>query len=278
VIGRALRFARRAVARTAKRARQRLHPRAGSASALFVVGAQRSGTTLLLDVLDAHREVWVYHEHHRGAFTRSFRLRPLAVRERLVARARCRWVAFKPLFDLQHLDRLLAEHPGSRAIFVVRDHRDAALSGAEKWGGALPRAVERLASEDPCTHWMADRLPPERRSQLAEFCVPALDAASAAALRWWLRSAIFFDLGLDARGDCVLPVRYEALARDPAGGVAALFAFLGLSSGAPAAAARVSARSVGRGRGVVLDPRVAALCRELEARLDAVIASPSRRR
>lgn len=270
------RWARRAWARGRKAVRQRLRPRAAETAVLFVVGVQRSGTTMLLEVLEEHPDTRVYHEHDRAAFAPDWRLRPLAVRRRLVERARCRWVVMKPLLDFQHLDRLLEEHPGSRAVFVYRDPRDAALSSAEKWGPALANVVRRLATESPCTHWMAERLPPERRALLAELYHPGLDAGSASALRWWLRNAIFFDLGLDARGDRVLPVRYETLAREPEAGFRRIFAFLGLGF-EPSLVARVSGRSVGRAREARLEPRVAALCEELEARLDAVAAGAAAR-
>jgi len=265
------RAARRAWTRTRKAVAQRLRARAERTRVLFVVGVQRSGTTMLLEVLDAHPETRVHHEHDRAAFGPDWRLRPLEVRRRLVSRARCRWLVLKPLFDFQHLDRLLEEHPGSRAIFVYRDPRDAALSSTEKWGASLANVVRRLAHEDACTHWMAERLPAQRRATLREIYHPGLDAASASALRWWLRNEIFFDLGLEARGDRVLPVRYETLAGDPQSGFARIFAFLSLAFD-PGLVARVSGRSVGRAREVALEPRVAALCEDLERRLDAVTA------
>lgn len=268
------RAARRAWTRARKAVAQRLRARAEEARVLFVVGVQRSGTTMLLEVLDAHPETRVYHEHDRAAFGPDWRLHPLPVRRRLVASARCRWLVLKPLFDFQHLDRLLEEHPGSRAVFVYRDPRDAALSSTEKWGASLANVVRRLAHEDPCTHWMAERLPAERRETLARLYHPGLDAASASALRWWLRNAIFFDLGLEARGDRVLPVRYETLVGDPGAEFRHLFAFLGLEMG-PGLARRVSGRSVGRARAVSLEPGVAALCDDLERRLDAVVARRS---
>jgi len=263
---------RRRLARMYKRAAQRLRPRAETTSALFVVGAQRSGTTLLLDALDAHPDTRVHHERDRGAFDERWRLRPLAQRRRILERARCRWVVWKPLLDFQYTDELLDVHPRSRAIFVLRDPRDAALSAFEKWGDAMLRGVRRLAAEDPCTHWMAERLPATRREELAALVHPGLDGVSAAALRWWLRNTLFFDLALDTRPEQVLPVRYETLALEPEATLAELFAFLELAP-APRAHAIVSDAPVGRGLDVVLDPAVAERCRALEERLDAVIAA-----
>jgi sulfotransferase family protein len=267
------RFARRAFERALKRARQRMAPRAPTTSALFVVGAQHSGIERLMKVLEAHPDAWVYHEYDRAAFKSDWHLRPRAVQQRLVARARCRWVAFKPIFDIQHLDRLLVEHPGSRAVYVVRNYRDSALSIAERWGDTLRDVLRRLATEDPCSHWLADRMPPARKAMIKELYHPGIDAVSAAALRWWLRNAVFFDLGLERRADRVLLLRYEDLVRNPAAGFARLFAFLGLRPD-DAAVAGVSDRSIGRARYLRLEPRVSTLCQELQDRFESVIAAP----
>lgn len=274
----------RYLARGWKHARQRLRPRRGDAAALFVVGAQRSGTTMLLDALDAHPDTRVHHESDRRAYDDAWRLRPLSERRALVEKARCRWVVMKPLLDLQHLDRLLEVHPGSRAIFLVRRPEDVAVSSVEKWGGVLREAVLRVATGDPGSHWLAERLPAARRGALVDMVCDGLDAPTAAALRWWLRNELFFDLALDTRQDEVLPVRYETLVRNPNAGMDAIFAFLGLAP-ARGAARRIASGRAGRdghaahagraahGQDVAIDAIVAQRCLALEARLDAVIAA-----
>jgi hypothetical protein len=99
-----------------------------------------------------------------------------------------------------------------------------------------------------------------------------LDALTAAALRWWLRNELFFDLALDTRHDEVLPVRYETLVQDPVAGMNEIFAFLGLAP-TTRAVRRIGPGRIGRGRDLVIDATVSERCRALEARLDAVIAA-----
>jgi hypothetical protein len=261
----------RGLARRAKQLRQ-LPRRRGAARACFVVGAPHSGTPLLLACLDAHRDTLVFHEGDAAAYDDAFRLHPVARRRRLVERARCAWVVWQPLLDFQHLDALLAVHPGARAIFVVRDPRDAARSSVEEEGNAMQRLMRRLASRDPGAHWLAERLPEERHETLRKLARANLDPHSCAALCWWLRNELFFDLALDTRHDEVLPVRYEALVQAPDEALADVFAFLGLSH-AERAVRLTAADRGGRGRNVALDPAVAQRCRALETRLDAVIAA-----
>jgi len=241
---------------------------------LFVVGAPQSGTALLLDALDAHSDIRVHRQGDRRAFGRDGRLRDLAERRRLVEGARCRWVVFEPLLDLQHLDQLLDVHPGARAVFVLREPRDAARSSFEQEGDAPLRSVRRLTREYPCSHWTAERLPEARADELTGLVHPGLDGVSAAALLWWLRNEIFFDVALDVRHEEVLPVRYESLVGEPESELAELFAFLGLEP-TPRAHHRISDLPVGGGRDVVLESEIDRRCRDLEQRLDAVIAARS---
>jgi hypothetical protein len=269
-----LRYARRQLRRGSKWAGQRLRPAEGPARALFVVGCQRSGTTMLMDVLDRSPSTWVYQEFDRAAF-RHWKLRPREVRESLLARSRAAWLVFKPLYDAQRLDELLADHPEARAVWVSRDWRDVAASSARKWGERLPRVVQRLVEEHPCDHWMADRLPVQRRARLAELFHPDLSIDTAAALRWWLRNEVYFDQALHERGDRILSVRYEELVSRPQQAFGVLFGFLGLSPD-PLWLEDVSAASVGRAPALDVDAPVAALCDALMARLDAAAAESGR--
>ena len=260
-------YARRLLRRGGKSIAQRLRPAADAPRALFVVGCQRSGTTMLMDVLDRTPLSWVYQEYDRAAF-RDWKLRPAEVRRELLARARAPWVVFKPLYDAQRLDELLAEHPGSRAIWVTRDWRDVAISSARKWGARLPLVVDRLVDEDECDHWMADRLPADRRARLAELRHPGLSIDTAAALRWWLRNEVYFDLALHERSERLLSVRYETLVASPDEAFGRLFRFLDVT---PELAWYAEVRPVARRprRDLDVDAPVAELCDALLARLDA---------
>ncbi len=260
-------FARRLACRARKYGAQRLRAGESASSILWVVGCQRSGTTMLLDVLDESPDSWVYHEHNRSAF-RNWKLRPLPVRERLVQRARARWLVFKPLYDSQNVDRLFEEHPGSKAIWVLRRYRDVVESSLRKWGARLQLAIRRLATEENCDHWMADRMSRSRRKLLRDLYHDEMSVQTAAALRWYLRNEIYFDLDLPNRRDRALLVRYEDLVESPPREFASVFAFLDLDFHESYVAG--VAATAGRSRALAeIDPAVEELCEGLAARLAA---------
>ncbi|MEE9608294.1 MAG: sulfotransferase [Myxococcota bacterium] len=264
---RSAQFARRLARRARKYGAQRLHAGESASSILWVVGCQRSGTTMLLDVLDESPDSWVYHEHNRRAF-RNWRLRPLPVRERLVRRARARWLVFKPLFDSQNVDQLFAEHPSSKTIWVLRRYRDVVESSVRKWGARLQLAIRRLATEEDCDHWMADRMSRSRRKLLKDLYHDEMSVHTAAALRWYLRNEIYFDLDLPNRRARALLVRYEDLVENPPRAFASVFAFLDLDFH-ESYVAGVAAPARRRQALAEIDPAVEELCEDLAARLVA---------
>lgn len=238
----------------------------GRTSMVFVVGCQRSGTSMVLDVLDRGASVWTFGENH-PAVARNYRLRS-AVRLRVVARgtpARC--VVFKPLCDSQWTDRLLVEHPAARALWMYRRPFDVARSANVKWADHQRDVLRRMHVRDwDALGWRGERL--------SETVLAAVDAhyraemtlASASVLYWWVRNLLYFELGL-AEDPRVLPVRYEPLVQEPEPSFRAVFGFLGLPF-VPDSVAHVHARSVQTGSDPSVDPEIAEMAQELLERLD----------
>ncbi len=141
-----------------------------------------------------------------------------------------------------------------------------ARSWTAKWGDALHAPLRRVAREEDCDHWLAERMPPERRRLVAEIFHDDLSIPSSAALRWVLRNELFFDLDLPQRSDRVLPLRYEDLVGVPEAAFGALFDFLELPFDARYVADVAPRPKVRRGS-IEIDPRVRECCEELSLRL-----------
>ena len=54
---------------------------------------------MLLEVLDRSLDTWTYNEDSPAAFTANMRLKDSAYHQKLLKRARCRWVVLKPILD-----------------------------------------------------------------------------------------------------------------------------------------------------------------------------------
>jgi hypothetical protein len=252
----------------AKRRWRRAHHVAPNAAPVFVVGVQRSGTNMLVRGLERSPEFEVRNENDGAAFDR-FHLRPDPVIRALVERSGQAYVLFKPLIDSHRtaelLDRLGTPSRG-RAIWAYRAVDDRVRSSVAKFGDSNLQALRRIAAGETGI-WQAGGLSEERLSLVRSLDLGAMTPESGAALLWMLRNQLYFDLGLDRRPDVML-ASYEATIEDPEAALGRVCAFLEFPY-RPELAAHVDRRAAAGRPPLELDPRVRALCAELEQRLFA---------
>ncbi|MBV8982730.1 MAG: hypothetical protein JO086_17665 [Acidimicrobiia bacterium] len=244
---------------------------AGTAMPVWLVGVQRSGTNMVVRGLEESPEVEVHNENDGRAFER-FRLRSDPVVRKIVVESGHRYVLFKPLCDSHRVDELLAldtPTPG-RAIWAYRGVDGRVRSALAKFGDTNLRVLTEIAAGRGAGLWQSQRLSPDSLELLRSFDWASMDAASAAALFWYLRNQLFFDLGLDRRTDVLLS-SYDAVVADPEAGTKAMASFLDLAWH-PGLAAHIERRTPKDVAPLELEPRVRGLCDELGARLDAAAA------
>ena len=259
------------------------------ATAVFLVGLQRSGTNLIVRAFQRLPEFEVYNENHRAAFDR-FRLRPDPVIRRLVDQSHHPYVLLKPLCDSHRTPELL-DGLGLRqaplALWAYRSAEARARSAVAKFGDHNLQVLRDLAAGRQLHSWQAQGLSPDSLALIRSFDLATMTPVSAAALFWYVRNRLVFELGLDRRDD-VLLVSYDAMVRAPDAEMRRISAFLGfpydarLAAGiAPRSAprgapgARAATREAAPRPGATLDPRVGALCAELAAQLDAAQVWPA---
>ncbi|MGA4731769.1 hypothetical protein ACPB67_30480 [Micromonospora taraxaci] len=258
-----------------RRWRRRAGRAPGSAMPVYLVGLQRSGTNMLVRGLDAAPEVEVRNENDSTLFHR-FQLRPDAVLTATIQRSRHAYVLVKPLCESHRVDELLAL-PGStpgRALWVYRDVDDRARSEVAKFGDANLRALRAIADGSIGRRWQGQRLDADAVELIQAHDPQRLDPHSGAALFWYVRNSLVFQLGLDQRAD-VLLCRYDTVVAEPAAQLWRLCAFLDFPY-RPGLHAHISPRQfhdAGTGhQPLPIDRRVRALCDELTDRLDRCAA------
>lgn len=239
----------------------------GSATPVFLVGLQRSGTNMVVRGLERTPEFEVHNENDRAAFHR-YQLRPLPRIADIVRSSRHGFVLFKPLCDSHRTNELLddlgAGAPG-RAIWVYRSVDGRARSALAKFGDHNLQVLTEIAGGGGEHLWQAQRISAENLALIRRFDYQSMTPASAAALFWYVRNSLFFDLGLDRRSDVAL-VSYDALVSDPEGAMRPLCRFLGFPWD-PRLVAHVDARSSAQ-RPLEIDPVIRERCTELQERLD----------
>ncbi|MFH1463033.1 MAG: glycosyltransferase [Pseudomonadota bacterium] len=239
----------------------------------FVFGCQRSGTKMLLRVLDESPEIRIFHENNALAF-QDFELRPAPVLRALAAASPARCQVFKPICDSQRADRLLGDFPAARGIWIFRQPGDVARSAVEKWGEHQREVVDAIARGDTAAWgWRTRGLPEQVVAQVRAVHRPDLTAYEGALLFWWVRNSFYFALGLDAHPRMML-VKYEDLVLEPSERFPAVFAHVGARF-EPRFFARVHGGSVRGEHNQEVSPQILALCTALLERLDARAHTPA---
>lgn len=252
---------RHALWRHAKAWRQRLRPRP-VALHVFVAGMQRSGTNLLMDVLEASAATQVFHETDPRAFERYEMRDPAVIRE-LAANCPAPVFVIKALCELDRLRAMMDDFAPARSLWVVRDWRDSVHSAIKSFGNFVPQ-WKRLAHGE-ANGWRGRGMSDATRELLAVLYRPDASEAEGAAIMWYYRNVLFFEQKLDTDPRVRL-VFYEDLVRNPGPEVAAIYGALGLQGFHAGIAQRIHARSVKHHSPADIAPAVAALCDDLLAR------------
>jgi hypothetical protein len=251
--------------RKGKDMRQRLLPRP-VAQHVFVAGMQRSGTNLLMDVLDASAATQVFHETDPRAFER-YEMRDLAVIQQLAQTCPAPVFVIKALCELDRIKSLMDIFAPAKTLWVVRDWRDSVNSAIKSFGNFVPQ-WKRLAHGDT-SDWRGRGMSPVTRELLTAMYREDASEAEGAAIMWFYRNALFFEQQLAADGR-VRAVFYEDLVQHPMREVAAVYDFLGLQGFNRRVAGRIHARSVKHRSPPDIAPAVSTLCDELLARFRAL--------
>ena len=240
---------------------------------VFIVGAQRSGTRLPLEVFDKAPEISTFSEGAAPFFDRVL-LQPLPRVEELVRRSAAPVLALKPICETHRTNELLDRFPGSKAIWIFRNFEDTVNSASLKWssGRAALRRLARREFND--REWRAGGLTEEQLRLAASVYHEDMSEHEANAFMWYLRNALFFELKSNERSD-VLLVRYEDLVAEPHEYFARIFAFIGVPF--PAGAVAAIHKSGRRRRPFPhIAPVVRQLCEETHERLLAHYGSQRR--
>lgn len=260
------------VLRARKRAYRLVHPfpRTGRKEIVLIVGCQRSGTTMMLDLFTDDRRSVTFQEQSPLS-TSDLRLKPLPDVKRMLERIDAPLLVLKPLVESQNVVTLLDSLDGSSAIWMYRRAESVAASDLAKFGTESGERNLRLLLSDEPPDWRSEFVPESTRSVVTRFYRPGMDPYDAAALFWWARTSLYFDLGLEGRTDVRL-CSYERLVADPEPMMRSLYEFVGVEYPDRRITAQVHSRARSRGDRDLLGPDVQELCDELLDRLDSVSA------
>jgi len=250
-----------------KRAMQSLRRPAGK-QVVFVGGIQRSGTNMLMDVLERSVQTDVYHETDDAAFD-AYELRSPEVLHRLVNNSPAPTVVLKALCELQDMRALITDFAPARAIWMLRNYDDMVNSHLRSWRGC-PDRIARIITDRNSAGWRGRGMSDDTHALISRLHHPGINDASAVALFWYFRNILFFEQGFD-HDKMVTVVRYETLVAEPDAEFARLFDFLGLDY-SDFVSRKVFASSIRKNPPPDIEPPIRELCDALTARFESVIS------
>ena len=184
----------------------------------------------------------------------------------------------KPLIDSHRVDELLdrlgSPSPG-RALWTYRRVDGRVRSALSKFGDQNLLVVRAIAEGRAGELWQAQRLSADSR-KLIEALDPAhLSQETAAAVIWYIRNSLYFELGLDSRNDCLL-VSYDRMLDDAELEVRRICGFLDTEFD-PAMIEGIARRGASAPEELAIDAAVRKLCSDLEVRLEETRLVPAGR-
>lgn len=247
-----------------KQVRQRLHG-ATDRRHVFIAGMQRSGTNMVMEVLDRSLDTDVYHETDPRAFE-NFEMRAEGVIRELAKNSRAPFFVIKALCELDRLPDLMRRFAPAKTLWIVRAFEDVVNSATRSFRN-FPKQVGRIAANRDDAQWRGRGMSDATHALVRELYHPDLNEASAAALTWYFRNVLFFEHGFDSNPD-VLLMSYERLVTAPDAQFRRAFEFLGIPYSTRISGI-VSAQSIRKNTAPPIEPRIRALCDGLAARFAA---------
>ena len=113
---------------------------------VFVAGMQRSGTNMLMDILEKSYEADVYHERDPRAFD-NYQMREASVIRELCDQSRASKFVIKALCELQDIESLMSDSQPAKTIWIVRDYHDVVASMLKSFGN-MEKQVLRIFQEN----------------------------------------------------------------------------------------------------------------------------------
>lgn len=236
---------------------------------LFVAGMQRSGTNMIMDVLERHIDTEVYHERDARAFD-NYQMRDRPVIHGLADRSVAPLFVIKALCESHELASLMDDFMPAKALWVLRNYRDVVNSMLVSFGNQARQVKWVVANRGENGWWLGRGISEETRAVLQRLVRPDIDDANACALQWYFRNKTYFEQHLE-RDPRVLLVNYDALVAEPDRSLNAVFDFAGLAYSRRVARG-IFATSVGRRAPPVIDPEIESVCDGLDQEFRRLLA------
>jgi len=235
---------------------------------VFIIGCQRSGTTLLMNIFNEDYQTKIFPEFSQlsNQDINKIRLNPLIDVKQIINRQKAKLIILKPLVEAQNILKLLDYFPNSYAIFIFRNYRDVVNSDLNHFG--LLNGVKNLKHiiDKQQNDWRAEYISDETKRIIIDHYHENMPPYDAAALFWYTRNILFFELNLNENKRIYL-CDYTDLVFRPEIVMKNIYKFIDYRFPTNNLLKNIYTSSEGRGKDIKISQSVEYLCQNLFNRL-----------
>ena len=239
-------------------------------SYVFVVGCQRSGTSMMYKTFEAHPYAAVYDEISKVSNKdqkEGLRLNDLdSVLQEFESNPASIVVA-KPLVESHRILELLEKFPNSKAIWLFRNYEDVVNSSINRFGAENSYKDILPMIESRKDDWRSENISEDTMQLLRTYEIADLSTYDAASLFWYARNSLFFDQNLHKNPNVFL-CNNENLVKEPEVIIKELYAFLNLEFPGNVIYKKINAKSVGLGQKIDIRPEIRDVCDDMLNKLN----------
>jgi len=235
---------------------------------IFVVGCQRSGTSLMMNIFDRDYKTKVYRENTE-VFSNNLRLKSFNVVKEIIDKDKAPLVILKPLLDTQRSKKMLEYFDNSKILWIFRHYKDVASSNIKRFG--IQNGINDLKPivQNDTQNWRAENVSKYTREVILKYFSEDMNPYDAAALFWFARNRLFFELQLDTNPNVIM-CKYEDLVTNPVSVISDIYRFIGTDFPGKRITTEVHCKSKGEGKGLELSLEIESLCHELWESLNEI--------
>ncbi len=247
-------------------------PHAKKKDIAFIIGCQRSGTTMMHDIFTNDLNTQTYGEFSKLSSLdklNKIRLNPLDSVKKDIEKVNPSFIVLKPLVESQNILNLLDFFDGSKAIWMYRNYQDIASSNRIRFGVNTGINDLRPIVEDMQDNWRSEKVSKAVREVVLQYFSKDMNPYDAAVLFWYARNCLYFELNLDKNPNIII-CRYEDLVVSPGKIIKSLYKNLNQDFPGAYIYKEVDSTSLRKGKNVELTPEINKLAKDLLDKLDNV--------
>lgn len=238
---------------------------------VFIIACQRSGTSIMVKVFQKDFQTKIYEDEHSAITSddkKSFiRFNSFESLYKIFSKVHAKVIITKPLVELQNILSFFSFFSDSKAIWIYRNYKDVAFSNITHFGKENGHMNLRPIIDNDQQNWRSENLPDSIREVVLNNFREEMSSYDAAALFWYVRNALFFELGLDKRDDVAM-CKYEDFVSEPKMSIRRLYEFLCIKYPGDKIVDEVHAKATGKGTKIALSPEIDRICDELYRRME----------